>query len=249
MRQCIEHLGLAYNLHILPLMSEYQDPIRESTNGCNSITIVVAWSLASSHQTTEPHACTTPLTNTHSEFCQLTPIREHLFKNPGALLPTAFTTLPCLNRTDFETLRASFVSFPMIARVDAVQLTRLPGFDPSAWAAGDALEPPRFRRADQQRQRRPPAWLVASALMVGPSPTVPEMPSVGSGKAKVHRRQTGRAQHDRPGAARECPGTPEAPLRHDLNASFPPTPRCRTSVRISPLRHTSASPPPPCRTP
>ncbi|KAH9018011.1 hypothetical protein EDB85DRAFT_2013919 [Lactarius pseudohatsudake] len=208
----------------------------------------------------------------------------------------------------------------MIARVDAVQLTWLPGFDPSAWAAGDALEPPRFRRADQQRQRRreksqktngrwherclglrirsqfplflilrqrvvvdhpstgarrgralgepdvrtardictqpsssrtmhpyrssaepnedpavlrlpdlklrkerqrrcfvqsttmvpeltlsAPAWLVASALMVGPSPTVPEMPSVGSGKAKVYRRQTGLAQHDRPGAARECP--------------------------------------------
>ncbi|KAH9011397.1 hypothetical protein EDB85DRAFT_1901069 [Lactarius pseudohatsudake] len=32
-----------------------------------------------------------------------------MFKSPGALLRTAFTTIPCLNRTDFETLRASFV--------------------------------------------------------------------------------------------------------------------------------------------
>ncbi|KAH9012997.1 hypothetical protein EDB85DRAFT_2158554 [Lactarius pseudohatsudake] len=60
----------------------------------------------------------------------------------------AFTTIPCLNRTDFETLRASFVSFGMIARADAVQLARLPGLGPPTRAAGDALEPRRFRRAD-----------------------------------------------------------------------------------------------------
>ncbi|KAH9023305.1 hypothetical protein EDB85DRAFT_2151267 [Lactarius pseudohatsudake] len=71
-----------------------------------------------------------------------------MFKSPGALLRTAFTTIPCLNRTDFETLRASFVSFPMIGRADVVQLARLPRFGPSVQAAGDGLEPPRFRRAD-----------------------------------------------------------------------------------------------------
>ncbi|KAH9167007.1 hypothetical protein EDB89DRAFT_2072667 [Lactarius sanguifluus] len=60
----------------------------------------------------------------------------------------AFTILLCLNRTDFEMLRASFVRFAMIARADAVQLAWLPGFGPSARAAGDALEPPRFYRAD-----------------------------------------------------------------------------------------------------
>ncbi|KAH9027814.1 hypothetical protein EDB85DRAFT_2291427 [Lactarius pseudohatsudake] len=107
-----------------------------------------SWSLASSHQMTEPHAYTTPLTNTHSEFRQPTPIREHLFKSLGVLLRMAFTTIPCLNRTDFETLRASFVSFGMIARADAVQLARLPGLGPPTRAAGDALEPRRFRRAD-----------------------------------------------------------------------------------------------------
>ncbi|KAH8979677.1 hypothetical protein EDB86DRAFT_3248296 [Lactarius hatsudake] len=57
------------------------------------------------------------------------------------------------------------------------------------------------------------AWLVAFAMTYGLSPTVPEMPSVGSGKAKVHRRQAeGQRIHScstrsaRPGAARECPG-------------------------------------------
>ncbi|KAH9023358.1 hypothetical protein EDB84DRAFT_1564740 [Lactarius hengduanensis] len=133
MRQCIERLGQAYNLHMLPLMSEYQDPIREWTKVCNSITIVVVWSLASSHQTTEPHAYTTPLTNTHSEFRQPTPISEHLFKSPG-----------WASRRSVQ----SFVSFGMIARADVVQLARLPGFGPPTRAAGDALEPPRFRRAD-----------------------------------------------------------------------------------------------------
>ncbi|KAH9029106.1 hypothetical protein EDB85DRAFT_1892235, partial [Lactarius pseudohatsudake] len=34
----------------------------------------------------------------------------------------------------------------MIARADVVQLVRLPRFSPSAQAAGDGLEPPRFRR-------------------------------------------------------------------------------------------------------
>ncbi|KAH9007497.1 hypothetical protein EDB85DRAFT_2165498 [Lactarius pseudohatsudake] len=32
------------------------------------------------------------------------PIREHLFKSPGALLCTVFTTIPYLNRMGFETL-------------------------------------------------------------------------------------------------------------------------------------------------
>ncbi|KAH9015546.1 hypothetical protein EDB84DRAFT_1277242, partial [Lactarius hengduanensis] len=83
-----------------------------------------------------------------SEFRQPTPIREHLFKSPGVLLRMAFTTIPCLNRTDFETLRASFVSFGMITRADTVQLAQLPGFGPPVRAAGDPLKPPHFRRAD-----------------------------------------------------------------------------------------------------
>ncbi|KAH9023359.1 hypothetical protein EDB84DRAFT_1509007 [Lactarius hengduanensis] len=93
----------------------------------------------------------------------------------------------------------------------------------------------------------PLARLVAFAVRYGLSPAVPEMPSVGSGKAKVHMRQ---AEGKR---IRLVPHDnalgPEAPPPHDLNASSPPTPRCRTGMQISPLRHSSSSPPPPCRTP
>ncbi|KAH9015781.1 hypothetical protein EDB84DRAFT_766028 [Lactarius hengduanensis] len=114
------------------------------------------------------------------------------------------------------------------------------------------------------------AWLVAFAVRYGLSPAVPEMPSVRSGKAKVHMRQAEgkriRSCSTRPvRAIRLSTYTltdsqiglvphdnalgPEAPPRHDLNASFPPTPRCRTGMQTSPLRHSSSSPPPPCRTP
>ncbi|KAH9027779.1 hypothetical protein EDB85DRAFT_1848182, partial [Lactarius pseudohatsudake] len=116
---------------------EQQDPIREWTRVCNNITILVAWSFASSHQTTGPH---TALANTR--MCMQrrgSPISQ---PRNSALLRMAFTSIPCLNRTDFETLRASFVSFSIIARADTVQLARLPGFGPSVRAAGEAPEPP-----------------------------------------------------------------------------------------------------------
>ncbi|KAH9031170.1 hypothetical protein EDB84DRAFT_175309 [Lactarius hengduanensis] len=129
------------------LSSEYQDPIWEWTKVCNSITIVVAWSLASSYQTTEPHPYTPPLTNTHVRNKADEAARSHsletvrvppahadqraLVQEPRCA-PThgVNTTIPCLNRMGFETLRASFVNFGMIARADAVQLARLPGLCP-----------------------------------------------------------------------------------------------------------------------
>ncbi|KAH8986669.1 hypothetical protein EDB86DRAFT_2239694 [Lactarius hatsudake] len=179
MRQCVERLGQAHNLHILPscllsLSLEYQDPIWEWTKVCNSITIIVAWSLASSHQTTEPHAFTIPLTNTHVcnkadeaahshnlETVRISPAhadQRALFQEPRCA-PTHGIHDPPVSKQDglrdvpcvichASTCPPSLAqSFP-IARVDAVQLARLPGFSPSAQAAGDALEPPRFHRAD-----------------------------------------------------------------------------------------------------
>ncbi len=70
-------------------------------------------------------------------------------QDPGALLCTALTNTPRVNRTDVETLRPSFgvrppvhllpslssdrrcrgQRFAKIAQADAVQLARLPGFD------------------------------------------------------------------------------------------------------------------------
>ncbi|KAH8991775.1 hypothetical protein EDB86DRAFT_3079631 [Lactarius hatsudake] len=131
MRQCIERLGQAYNLYILPLMFVIV------IVGIPRSHLGVVESLQQHHHRrdlvvgifppNDSTACLyyTPPKHTRSELRQPTPIREHLFKSLGALLRTAFTTLPCLNRTDFETLRASFVSFARIPRADAVQLTLL----------------------------------------------------------------------------------------------------------------------------
>ncbi|KAH8985593.1 hypothetical protein EDB86DRAFT_3083397 [Lactarius hatsudake] len=70
------------------------------------------------------------------------------------------------------------------------------------------------------------------------------MPSVGSGKTKVKEEEDKRKavlfvlnKIDRPGATRECTGTPEAPLRQDLNTSLSLR-AAPTSARISPLLHT-----------
>jgi len=91
--QRIEHLGLAYNLIILLLMceivrrarltpthsahplapqSEHQDPIRELTKVCllNNVTVIVAWSYAASHQTTESHTYTIPLAHIRARAAQ-----------------------------------------------------------------------------------------------------------------------------------------------------------------------------------
>ncbi len=93
-------------------------------------------------------------------------IRERVDKTPDALLRTALTSIPRVNKTDVETLSASFgvhpncppspssfssdrtwmfrpQSFAKIAQADAVQLVRLPGFGPERVASlKDAFERP-----------------------------------------------------------------------------------------------------------
>jgi DNA excision repair protein ERCC-1 len=95
-----------------------------------------------------------------SEHRQPTLIRERVDKTPSALLRTALTSIPRVNKTDVETLRASFgvrllpplssllspkvynihihtktgtdykQSFAKMAQADTAQLARLPGFGP-----------------------------------------------------------------------------------------------------------------------
>jgi DNA excision repair protein ERCC-1 len=102
-----------------------------------------------------------------SEHRQPTLIRERVDKTPSALLRTALTSIPRVNKTDVETLRASFgvrplfplsslpslysyttlerhtQSFAKIAQADAAQLARLPGFGPKKVARlKDAFERP-----------------------------------------------------------------------------------------------------------
>ncbi|KAH9032177.1 hypothetical protein EDB85DRAFT_1865253, partial [Lactarius pseudohatsudake] len=77
---------------------------------------------------------------------------ERVFKTPGAVLRTAFTSIPRLNRTDFETLRTSlahpvpphFRSPTHCPRSSPLKLRASPD---SAWKRSpDVFEPP-FRTA------------------------------------------------------------------------------------------------------
>ncbi|KAH9033829.1 hypothetical protein EDB85DRAFT_1055253 [Lactarius pseudohatsudake] len=118
----------------------------------------------------EPHVHTT-LANTcvHTQGRRGTPaykqskhrpptlIRERVFKTPGTLRRTAFTSIPRQIRTDFETLRPSIV----IARDNEVLLPRLPGFGLNKAARPKntfeqpfrtAPRPPRYYRAAWRRR-------------------------------------------------------------------------------------------------
>jgi len=138
--QRIERLGLSYNLRILLLMcdiSEHQDPIRELTKICllNNITVIVTWSADEAGQYLSAYK--------QSEHRPPTLIRERVDKTPDALLRTALTSIPRVNKTDVETLRATFGSFARIAQADATQIARLPGFGPKKVARlKDAFERP-----------------------------------------------------------------------------------------------------------
>ncbi|KAH9981804.1 restriction endonuclease type II-like protein [Russula compacta] len=138
--QRIERLGQSYNLRVLLLMcdiSEHQEPIRELTKICllNNITVIVAWSADEAGQYLAAYK--------QSEHRAPTLIRERIDKTPAALLRTALTSIPRVNKTDVETLRASFGSFAKIVHADAAQLARLPGFGPKKVARlKDAFERP-----------------------------------------------------------------------------------------------------------
>jgi len=112
-----------------------------------------------------------------SEQRPRTLIRERVDKTPDALLRTALTSIPRVNKTDVETLRASFgvrqncppspytlssdrtcqpQSFAKIAQADSAQLARLPGFGPKNVARLKvAFERP-FRMGTARSQQPPP---------------------------------------------------------------------------------------------
>ncbi|KAH9054688.1 restriction endonuclease type II-like protein [Lactarius vividus] len=196
--QRIERLGQAYNLRILLLMcdiSEHQDPIRELTKVCllNNITVIVTWSADEAGQYLTAYK--------QSEHRPPTMIRERVDKTPDALLRTALTSIPRVNKTDVETLRASFgvrptythtlspPSFPLtrsfakIAQADAEQLARLPGFGPKKVSRlKDAFERPFFRTGTASEG---PASASATAAAPTPSASAPASSGGGGGSGRT----------------------------------------------------------------
>lgn len=181
--QRIERLGQAYSLRVLLLMcdiSEHQDPIRELTKVClfNNITVIVAWSADEAGQYLTAYK--------QSEHRPPTLIRERVDKAPDALLRTALTSIPRVNKTDVETLRASFGSFAKIAQADAEQLARLPGFGPKKVARlKDAFERP-FRTGTAGDALSAPGdgdgpGPAVSASASTSATAVPVLPSRGAG--------------------------------------------------------------------
>jgi len=174
--QRIERLGQSYNLRVLLLMcdiSEHQDPIRELTRICllNNITVIVAWSADEAGQYLTAYKW--------SEHRAPTLICERVDKTPNALLRTALTTIPRVNKTDVETLCTSFGSFARMAQADAAQLARLPGFGPKKVARlKDAFERP-FRTGTTSALANPSA---SAAQSVDPSSTATQHPSNSSNK-------------------------------------------------------------------
>ncbi|KAH9011040.1 hypothetical protein EDB83DRAFT_2530462 [Lactarius deliciosus] len=84
-------------------------------------------------------------------------------------------------------------SFGMIARADAVQLARLPGFGPPARAVGDTLEPPRYRRGFPFDH---------NSLFPYPAPTHGDGPSTGKHRReeRYSRAHSGTSTKPRPGS-------------------------------------------------
>ncbi|KZT11045.1 DNA repair protein rad10, partial [Laetiporus sulphureus 93-53] len=123
--QRIERLGHSYDLRVLLLMcdvSEHQDPIRELTKVCliNNITIMVAWSAEEAGY----------YLSTYKQFEHKPPdlIKERVDKDYHSVLRNTLTTISRVNKTDVETLRATFGSFAGIAGATSEQLQNLPGF-------------------------------------------------------------------------------------------------------------------------
>ncbi|KAH9027785.1 hypothetical protein EDB85DRAFT_1868164, partial [Lactarius pseudohatsudake] len=111
----IERLGEAYDLRIillklglmLDIVLGILRPIQELMGiyFLNSTTIVVAWLLTND----ETRATQYLAAYKQSEHRPPTLICERIFKTPGVALRTALTSIPRLNRTNFETVRASLL--------------------------------------------------------------------------------------------------------------------------------------------
>ncbi|KAK0226020.1 DNA repair protein rad10 [Armillaria fumosa] len=121
----IEKLGHSYNLRILLILSdisEHKEPIRELTKTCliNNITIIVAFSFEEAGH----------YLSTFKQFEHKSPdlIKERADKDYISMLRTSLTSISKVNKTDVETLRASFGSFAHIAKAETTQLQNLPGF-------------------------------------------------------------------------------------------------------------------------
>ncbi|KAH9165303.1 hypothetical protein EDB89DRAFT_1858450, partial [Lactarius sanguifluus] len=102
-------------------------------------------------------------------------ICERIFKAPGAVLHTAFTSIPRLDRTSFETLRASLL------RPDPPALHRFP----IPWALSRVFIPPplclpRFGlkkvTGPKDAFKQPSRTGTAGEAGEGPQPTSPLLP-------------------------------------------------------------------------
>ncbi|KAH9020078.1 restriction endonuclease type II-like protein [Lactarius pseudohatsudake] len=157
--QRIERLGQAYNLRILLLMcdiSEHQDPIRELTKICllNNITVIVTWSADEAGQ-------------------YLTAYKQSEHRPPTLIRERALTSIPRVNKTDVETLRASFGT--------RNSWRGLPGFGPKKVSRlKDAFERP-FRTGATGDGPAASASASTSATAAAPAPAVSALPSSSRG--------------------------------------------------------------------
>jgi len=125
-----------------------------------------------------------------SEHRQPTLIRERVDKTPSALLRTALTSIPRVNKTDVETLRASFGNFAKIAQADAAQLARLPGFGPKKVARlKDAFERP-FRTGTTGALAAPSTSAPAPASSTSTKSPLPAPPANSDPTPTEHPAQS-----------------------------------------------------------
>lgn len=221
--QRIEALGYAYNLRILLLMcdiTEHQDHIRELTKMCmiNNITIIVTWSADEAGQ----------YLSTFKQFERKPPdlIRERVEREPSAIMRAALTGISRVNKTDVETLRASFGSFANISRATSDQLSRLPGFGPKKVA--------RMKDAFNHPFRDSPAGVKAHAALDTSGSFLPHTTSIESsaasresGKGKEKANDTGDYPPPSSQLSRRPARSPSPvwDIELDLNSPSPPVPR------------------------
>ncbi|KAH9957569.1 restriction endonuclease type II-like protein [Russula dissimulans] len=260
--QRIERLGQSYNLRILLLMcdiSEHQDPIRELTRVCllNNITVIVAWSADEAAQYLTAYK--------QSEHRAPTLIRERVDKTPGALLRTALTSIPRVNKTDVETLRTAIFptlmfsirigdtqSFARIAQADAAQLARLPGFGPKKVVRlKDAFERP-FRTGTTSALANPSATASASVSALPPTDPSSSTTTTTSSAPTTAQHPSSSSSRTKAGNASESTGE-RAPapdsmwdIDLDLNSPSPPPslPETARNLLLPPQETTGPGPGP-----
>ncbi|KAF5354644.1 hypothetical protein D9756_005353 [Leucocoprinus leucothites] len=121
----IEKLGHSYDRRFLLILcdiEQHRDPIRELTKSCliNNITIIIAFS-----NDEAGHYLTM-----YKQYDSKPPdmIKERVDKDYNAILRSALTSIPKVNKTDVETLRSTFGSFANMSKATSDQFRNLPGF-------------------------------------------------------------------------------------------------------------------------